>query len=209
MYAWLVARTSRLNAVGEQRKWPDFPAGCVLAVWHGSAPSLLGAIAKTESHQKLVVMVATEPRGDALAVLFRFLGVQVVRGDWEHKGWPAVKRMAELVAGGACAIITPDGGGPRRVARAGAIVLATAARVPLVVVGAECQPAIVERHKWDQPRNPMPFGRIAISIEEPAVFQGLENAAAMEAARLELQQALDRAHRQACQALGLTEETSA
>ena len=205
-YARLVARTSRLIAAGPCR-WPDLPAGCVLALWHGSAPSLLAAIASLRSRSKFVILVATEPRGDALAVLFRLLGLRVVRGDWEHHGWPAVKRLAELVAEGACAVITPDGGGPRRVARAGAIVLAAAARVPLVVVGADCRPAIVERRKWDQPRNPVPFSRIAISIQEPVRFDEFEDAAAMESARLELQQALDRAHQLARRAVGFSAET--
>lgn len=203
-YAWLVARTSRLIAVGP-RRWPDFPAGCVLALWHGSAPSILGAIAGTKSRPRLVILVATEPRGDALAVLFRLLGLDVVRGDWEHHGWPAMKRIAELVADGACAVITPDGGGPRGVARAGAIVLAAAARVPLVVLGADCRPAVVERRKWDQSRNPVPFSRIVIATEEPIRFDEFEDAAAMEAARLELQHSLERAHQQARQALGFTE----
>ncbi len=202
LYTWLVARTSKLIGVGACA-WPDFPPGCVLAIWHGSAPSLLGAIASLKPRQKLVIMVATEPRGDLLAVLFRWLGVEVVRGDWEHHGWPAVKRIAELVTGGACAIITPDGGGPRLVARPGALVLAAAAAVPLVVLGADCRPAFTLWRKWDQPRNPVPFGRIAVAIHEPVLLDDFENAAAMETARLELQRALDQAHQEACRALGL------
>ena len=111
--------------------------------------------------------MATEPRGDLLAVLCRLLGVEVVRGDWEHQGWPAVQRIAERVAAGACAIMTPDGGGPRRVARPGALVLAAAAAAPLVVLGADCRPAFSERRKWDQQRTPVPFGRIAVAIQAP------------------------------------------
>ena len=201
LYTWLVGRTSKLIGAGA-RSWPDFPAGCVLAIWHGNTPSLLGAIARSKPRQKLVIMVATEPRGDLLAVLFHWLGVEVVRGDWEHHGWPAVKRIAERVADGACALITPDGGGPRLVARPGALVLAAAAAVPLIVLGADCLPAFTLRHKWDQPRNPVPFGRIAVAIHEPVLLADFEDAAAMETARLGLQQALDQAYEQARQALG-------
>ncbi|MBZ5611401.1 MAG: hypothetical protein LAP38_24325, partial [Acidobacteriia bacterium] len=147
--------------------------------------------------------VATEPRGDSLMILCRLLGLEVIRGDWEHHGWHSVLRLAQLAAGGACVIITPDGGGPRRVARAGALVLAAAAGVPLVATGAECHPALREPHKWDQPRNPVPFTRLAISMEPPLEFSDFEDTAAMEAARRRLEEALNEATTQARGALGL------
>jgi lysophospholipid acyltransferase (LPLAT)-like uncharacterized protein len=193
LYAWLVGRTTQLVAAGT-RKWPELPERCVLAIWHGSAPSLMAAIAKSKPRSPITIMVATEPRGDALLVLCHLLGLRVIRGDWEHHGWPAVTRMAEAVANGTCALITPDGGGPRRTARAGALVLAAAANAPLVAIGAECRPAIPEPHKWDRPRNPVPFGRIAISIEEPLRLEEFRDASDIEVARLRLQQALDHAH---------------
>jgi len=204
-YAWLVGRTTRLVTVGS-RKWPDLPERCVLAIWHGSAPSLLAAMAKSKPHSQITIMIATEPRGDALRVLCRLLGLRVIRGDWEHHGWPAVTRMAEAVAEGTCAVITPDGGGPRRTARAGALVLAAAADVPLVAIGVECRPAISEPHKWDKPRNPVPFGRIAISIDEPLHLEEFRDGSDVESARLRLEQALDQAHRKAWHFLGLTPE---
>jgi lysophospholipid acyltransferase (LPLAT)-like uncharacterized protein len=192
-YAWLVGRTTRLITAGA-RKWPDIPDRCVLAIWHGSAPSLMAALAVSKPRLPITIMIATEPRGDALTVLCRLLGLQVIRGDWEHHGWPAVTRMANAVGQGSCAVITPDGGGPRCIARAGALVLAAAANVPLVAIGAECRPAIAEPHKWDQPHNPVPFGRIAISIEEPLHLAELRDASDVESARIRLQEALDRAH---------------
>jgi lysophospholipid acyltransferase (LPLAT)-like uncharacterized protein len=193
LYASLVARTTRLISPGP-RKWPDLPDRCVLAIWHGSAPSLMAALAKSKPHSPITIMVATEPRGDALLILCRLLGLRVIRGDWEHHGWPAVTRMAEAIAQGTCAVITPDGGGPRHVARPGALVLAAAADAPLVAIGAECRPAIPQPHKWDKPRNPLPFGRIAISIEEPLRLEEFRDASDVESARRRLQQALDHAH---------------
>lgn len=205
LYAWLVAHTTRLVAAGA-RQWPDVAEPCVLAVWHGGAPSLLAILAKWRPRRPLVIMIATEPRGDSLTVLCRLLGLRVIRGDWEHHGWEAVARTAQLVAGGACAVITPDGGAPRRVARPGTLVLAAAAGAPLVAIGADCRPALREPHKWDQPRNPVPFGSIAVVISEPLQFHDFEDASAVEAARLRLQQELQAAAASARRALKLTPE---
>jgi lysophospholipid acyltransferase (LPLAT)-like uncharacterized protein len=206
LYAWLVALTSRIATTGALQ-WPDVPDRCVLAVWHDSAPSLMIAIARARPRSRLAILVATEPRGDSLATLCRLLGLHVVRGDWEHRGWPSVARLVELAAAGACILITPDGGGPRRTARAGALVLAAAAGVELVPLGVECHPAISEPHKWDRPRNPLPFGRIAISVEQPLYFADFEYAAALEAARFRVEQALNEAQIHARRALDLPAES--
>ena len=72
--------------------------------------------------------------------------------------------------------------------------LVGSARAPLVAIGAECRPAIPQPHKWDKPRNPLPFGRIAISIEEPLCLEEFRDASDVESARRRLQQALDHAH---------------
>ena len=202
IYAWLVARTSRLTTVGA-RAWPDLPDRGVLAIWHGSAPSLLAALAKRKPRAAIVILIATEPRGDSLMLLCRLLGLRVIRGDWEHHGWPSVVRLASEIAAGGCAIITPDGGGPRRLARAGALVLAAATGVPLIPIGADCHPAVTELHKWDQPRNPVPFGQLAISIEQPLNLEDFPDTAALESARLRLEEALNASSERARRALGL------
>jgi lysophospholipid acyltransferase (LPLAT)-like uncharacterized protein len=204
-YAWLVGHTVRLITLGACQ-WPDLPERCVLALWHGSLPSALGAIGKRRPQSQMVVLISTEPRGDSLEVLCRKLGLAVIRGDWEHHGWLALARVAEAVSRGACAVITPDGGGPRCLARVGAVVLAAAADAPLLAIGAECRPGITELHKWDKPRNPLPFGRIVVSIAEPLVFSDFEDAPALESARVTLQKALDQVQGQARRALGLPPE---
>ncbi|HEY7547226.1 MAG TPA: hypothetical protein VID27_20195, partial [Blastocatellia bacterium] len=70
--------------------------------------------------------------------------------------------------------------GPRQVAKVGAVALASATGVPLVAVGADCRPAIFERHKWDQARTPLPFGRIAITIGQARRFPVFIDAASVE-----------------------------
>jgi len=99
-------------------------------------------------------------------------------------------------------LISPDGSGPPFVARIGAVVLASAAGVSLIPVGADCRPSFFERHKWDDARNPLPFGRIAVFCGEPLTFQSFDDAASLEGTRQQLQDALDRAADQARGVLG-------
>lgn len=189
VYAWILALTVRLVSVGEVR-WPEFPAGSVLAVWHGSAPSVLVALRAQIPGVPIAIMVACDARGDCLAWLCRLLGLRVVRGDSDHGGWEALCALAQEVERGACALITADGGGSAREAKVGAVALASATGMPLVALGADCRPAIFERHKWDAARTPLPFSRLAIAVGKSRRLQPFGEADEVEAARLSLTAAL-------------------
>lgn len=192
LYARLVALTSRLSSVGEH-EWPDLPAPAVLALWHAEAPSLLAAFARRRPRAPVSIMVAGNPRGDCLALLCRMLGMRVVRGESGEGGRAALAELARQVAGGSCAVVTADGGGPARVAKLGAAALASATGAPLVVLGADCRPAINERRKWDRARNPVPFGRVVVAVGARRCLPAFTDAASAERARLWSQLALDEA----------------
>jgi len=165
LYIRLCAFTVRLTTSGCYH-WPELPAPSVLALWHGCAPSLPVAIAARRPRASLSIMVARDPRGDSLSLLCRLLGLRVVRGDREQGGWEALAELAGEIERGACATITADGGGPAREAKVGAVALASATGVPLLALGADCYPALSMPHKWDAPRNPIPFSRLAITVSE-------------------------------------------
>ena len=190
LYVQLVAITSRLSSPGE-RQWPDVPAPSVIGLWHRTAPSLLVAFAKRRPRSRCVIMIASDPRGDYITMLCRTLGLVVVRSDSDERGWDALLSLGRELAGGACAIMTVDGGGPAGIAKWGTVALASAARVPLIPFYADCQPAIEERHKWDKARNPLPFCSLKIVIGAPRVFEPFNDASSLEEARLWLQQTLD------------------
>ena len=200
-YVRAVRATAEIVIVGRY-PWPDLPSGSVLAIWHGSAPSLLVAFSARRPSMPVKLLVSTDARGDCVALFCRWLGFEIVRGDAQRGGWKALIEMTSQVHNGAGALITPDGGGPPFFARVGAAALASAAGRPLVPVGAECRPSVFERHKWDKPRNPLPYGRIAVACGEPLSFARFEDAAALERAREQLQRALDRAAIEARGALG-------
>jgi len=191
-YARAVRATAEITIVGSYR-WPDFPKGSVLAIWHGSAPSLLVAFTARRPKMPVKLMVSDDARGDCVALFCRWLGFEIVRGDAQHGGWKALFEIANEVHNGAAAVISPDGGGPPFVARVGAVTLASAAGVPLIPVGTDCRPAVFERHKWDVARNPLPWGRIAVACGEPLRFASFEDADSLEKARQQVQAALDSA----------------
>jgi lysophospholipid acyltransferase (LPLAT)-like uncharacterized protein len=191
LYARLVAATTRLIPAGTPA-WPDIPTPTVLALWHGSAPSLLVAFSARKLTGRTVFMVARGARGDCLAMLCRLLGFGVVRGDSGHHGWETLSSLVQDLGRGARVVITVDGGGPARIVKSGALALASATGAPLVALGAACRPALVERHKWDRARNPIPFGRVAIACAEPCDVGRFDDADALDAAREALRQELER-----------------
>jgi lysophospholipid acyltransferase (LPLAT)-like uncharacterized protein len=189
-YARLVSLTARVVAKGELH-WPHVPAPCVIALWHCDAPSLLIAFTKYRPRSESVVMVARDARGDALALLCRMLGFGVVRGGGSNGGWNSLVDLAHKLAEGACIFVTADGGGPARVAKIGAVALASAAGVPLIPLAAHCHPAIEERHKWDAARNPIPFCSVTVSLAASRTFEPFKDPSSIELARKWLQETLN------------------
>ncbi|HKY26760.1 MAG TPA: DUF374 domain-containing protein [Pyrinomonadaceae bacterium] len=190
IYARLVALTARLKTSGELL-WPNVPAPSVLALWHQDAPSLFIAFAKRRPAARTLIMVASDPRGDFIALLCRMLGLGVVRGDSEHGGWNAINELAEELSRNACVIITADGDGPARIAKVGAVALASATGVPIVPLSADCHPAIQESHKWDAARNPVPFSSLHVWLGEPTKLEPLVDLESIERARSWLEETLN------------------
>ena len=189
-YAHVVAITARLVTTGE-RTWPDIPTPSVLALWHRDAPSLLVAFAKRRPRALTAIMVSRDPRGDYLAMLCRMAGLRVARGDSEEGGWDALVQLSHELADGACVILTADGGGPARVAKVGAVALASATGVPLIAIAADCHPAVEEHGKWDAARNPVPFCSLTITIGPSRRFDFFEDRQSVEQARLWLEKTLN------------------
>ena len=191
IYARLVALTARLATSGEAT-WPNVPAPSVVALWHGDAPSLLVAFAVRRTAAPSVILVASDPRGDYLALLCRMLGFEVVRTNGRHSGWSELTELAEKLKQGACVIITADGGGPARIAKWGAIALASATGVPLVPLKADCTRALQQSHKWDDARNPLPFSSVSVWMGTPRRFEAFVDRESIECARKWLEETLNK-----------------
>lgn len=190
IYARVVALTARLTTSGELT-WPNVPAPSVVALWHGDGPSLLVAFAMRRTPAPAVILVASDPRGDYLARLCRMLGFEVVRTDGKPGGWSELTQLAEKLNQGACVIITADGGGPARVAKWGAVALASATGVPLVPLKADCSPALQQSHKWDDARNPLPFSSVSVWIGTPRTLEPLVDRDSIDRAKGWLEETLN------------------
>lgn len=190
LYAQVVAFTARLVSTGSPQ-WPNIPAPSVLALWHRDAPSLLVVFAKRRPPCRTAIMISHDPRGDYLALLCRMIGFHVVRGDSEEGGWDALLQLAGELTTATAVILTADGGGPARQAKVGAIALASAVGVPLIPLGADCHPAIEERHKWDAARNPVPFCSLKVLLGPPRMFDPFADLSSVEEARAWLEKTLN------------------
>jgi lysophospholipid acyltransferase (LPLAT)-like uncharacterized protein len=171
-------------------------------MWHGCANSWLVVVARRKPRSPMAIMIARDPRGDCLALFCRLLGLRVVRGESGESGWDALADLAREMVSGCCAVITADGGGPAHIAKTGALALASATGAPLLPVGADCRPAIYERHKWDRVRTPLPFGHVAVALGQPSAYPALADSASIEEARRRLQDALDEVATTARRAIG-------
>ena len=116
--------------------------------------------------------------------------MHVARGDALHHGAEALLALERDLSSGGSVIITADGGGPRGVAKLGAVALASTSGVPLVPIGADCRPALAEPHKWDVSRNPLPFSSVTLVIGDSMHVTGPPNSEILEEGRRWLQQAL-------------------
>lgn len=190
IYARVVALTARIKTSGASA-WPEVPTPSVLALWHGDAPSLLVALAKRRPVKRVAIMIGVNPRGDFLGLLCRMLGLEVVRGSNEQGGWTALAELAQVLKQDACVVITADGDGPARVAKVGAVALASAAGVPLVPIGADCHPAIQQTRKWDTARNPVPFCSLKIIVGPARRFDLANDLASLEQGRSWLEKTLN------------------
>jgi lysophospholipid acyltransferase (LPLAT)-like uncharacterized protein len=191
IYARLLALTTRLVTSGDA-SWPNVRAPAVVALWHSDAPSLLVAFAKRRAKAPAVILIASDPRGDYLTLLCRMLGFEVVRTSGTHGDWSALTELAEKLKQGALVIITADGGGPAKIAKVGAIALASATGVPLAPLVADCRPALQQSHKWDAARNPVPFSSVSVWMGTPRRFEPFVDRQSIESARKWLEGTLNR-----------------
>jgi len=146
---------------------PPSPRGrepVLYAFWH----ERLLLFAYTHRGQGVTTLISQHADGELIARVIERLGFAAVRGSATRGGTGAVLGMIRRVREGWDLAVTPDGPrGPQRTFREGALGLAAAAGIPLLL-GTNAYSASWELPTWDRMRVPRPFAR-AIARAGPVI----------------------------------------
>jgi lysophospholipid acyltransferase (LPLAT)-like uncharacterized protein len=185
----LIGATTRFSVEGWEN-WEEASRGGGLPIytfWHDRIFLTL----YFWQRRRIVVMTSRSFDGEYIARFIQRFGCGAVRGSSSRGGAVALVEMARLVRRGCPTAFTIDGPkGPRHEAKMGAVLLAkkTGQAVLPFAVNAE---RFWRVPSWDRLQIPKPFTRAVVRIAPPIRVAPDADASALDAARDELQRALD------------------
>jgi lysophospholipid acyltransferase (LPLAT)-like uncharacterized protein len=187
----LLDRTLRYEVVVEPGAQPARPPG--LQVWCFWHRCLIPCGCYFHSAFRPAVLISRSFDGELIAQTMERLGFLTARGSSSRSGGSGLLSLAKAIQRGHPAVFTADGPrGPVYKVKPGAVKLAQLTGYPIGVFHAHPEKAWLLR-SWDRFLIPKPFSRVAISwgrnIEVPQTCDPL----VMEAKRLEVEAALERA----------------
>lgn len=142
--------------------------------------------------RRIVVLTSQSFDGEYIARFIQRFGYGAARGSSTRGGIGALVEMTRLVRQGCPAGFTIDGPkGPRHEAKMGAVLLAKKTGQPVLPFSVNAE-RFWEVSSWDRFQIPVPFTRATVRIAPPIRVAADADEAALEAARDELQRALDR-----------------
>jgi lysophospholipid acyltransferase (LPLAT)-like uncharacterized protein len=180
------------------------PAIC--AMWHGQ--HIMLPFARAPQMTRVLAMVSRHADATAQAIGLRRLGIYPVRGSGargdkvrEKGGARALIALRKELDSGATVAMTADVPKVARVAGLGIVTLGRISGRPIIPVAVVTSRRI-DFKSWDRASVGLPFGRGAIVIGEPIRVAADAGEAAMEAARLAVQDGLDAVHARAYALVG-------
>jgi lysophospholipid acyltransferase (LPLAT)-like uncharacterized protein len=116
----------------------------------------------------LSVLSSHSRDGELGAKIGRMLGVHIVRGSSSRGGTQGLRALYRAVLrGGYSPIVTPDGPrGPAHRFKAGGVVLAQLARVPIVPLACDAE-RVWRLGSWDRMVLPKPWSRVRVMVGAP------------------------------------------
>lgn len=209
-YMLLVGWTTRWRDVGREAAAPFWAgeAPVIVCLWHNRFLLIHATWALGRGRPPAYMLISQSREGGVVATAARTVGAtDVVRGSAAKRGqqkggFEALRLMLRILKEGGVMAMTPDGPrGPRMRAQMGPIQLAKlsgAAILPLTWSTAWGHAF----QSWDRFLLPYPFGPGARLWGQPIRVARDADEAAMEAARLELEQSLNRLAAEADRMLG-------
>jgi lysophospholipid acyltransferase (LPLAT)-like uncharacterized protein len=178
----------------------------IIAMWHGQ--HLMMPFARTPSIARVYAMVSRHRDAGFQAAALRWFRIEPIRGSGargdrvrEKGGAQALIGLKRLIDDGATVAMTADVPKVARVAGLGIITLARISGRPILPIAVATSRRFVF-NSWDRASVGLPFGRGAIVVGAPIYVPADADAAAMEAARIAVQGALDAAHARAYARVG-------
>ena len=128
--------------------------------------------------------------GDVPERIARAWGAEVIRGSANKSGALALRDQQQMMKSGYSIVTTADGPrGPKYEFKAGTVLMARVAGVPIIPIGCAADRAWYLR-RWDDFMIPKPFARIAIAIGEPGPVPRGIALDALEPVRVNVQEAV-------------------
>lgn len=117
---------------------------------------------------KACFLVSGSVDGDVPERIARAWGAEVIRGSANQSGALALRDQQAMMKKGYSIVTTADGPrGPQHEFKAGTVLMARVAGVPIVPLGCAADRAWYLEKRWDRFMIPKPFARISIAIGEP------------------------------------------
>lgn len=194
-YLRLVWKTSKFVYEPENLyEWvaPDLPA--IVAVWHGQ--HFMTSFLKRDEH-RVKVLISRHRDGEINAIVTHRLGAETIRGSGDHGsefhrkgGVGAYRAMLMALEQGYNMVLTADVPKVSRIAGRGIVMLARASGRPIYPVAIATSRRFV-LDNWDRSAVNLPFSRGAIVARGPIRVAADADDAAIEAARVAVESALN------------------
>ena len=160
------------------------------ASWHNRLLLLPHVIHRFLPQRKGAALISASRDGALLADLVRRFGFDVVRGSSSRKGVAAMLQLAEVMASGRDAVITPDGPrGPAYEIGGGIVFLAQKSNAAVVPINMEYS-SYWRLKSWDRFILPRPFSSVRVIFGTPHRVSRTETDEAFETERIRLQNAM-------------------
>ena len=190
IYVRLVFATSRWRYEGTrypEALW-DSKQPFIVAFWHGR---LLMMPYMWRRSAPINVLISQHADGEFLARIMRYFAIDTVRGSSKRGGAAALRELVRLIGQGVSIGFTPDGPrGPRMRATEGVVALARMSGVPIVPVAFSTTRSRI-LGSWDRFMFALPFGRGTYLWGEPIYVAADARGPALEAARADVETALN------------------
>lgn len=135
-------------------------------------------------------LVSASVDGEVPARIARAWGAEVIRGSANQTGALVLRDMREALRRGVSIITTADGpNGPKYEFKAGAVLMARIAAVPLVPLACAADRAWY-LDRWDNFMVPKPFARVVLAVGEPLPVPPDTPLDRIEEIRMQMQQSV-------------------